>query len=197
MILHLEMGPGYQQAIAELGAMGQSIIDACAAGLKTGGKIAAGNVVENYLSGQSLKRRTGNLARAVDSWPVTDTEVVVGVRPDAAVGRYSWLLGDESKTIVPKNSRFLAIPVGEALTAAGVPRYSSPRDVPDGFFIRSKGKLLFGYKKGERGRFRLLFVLVKSVFIQGTGALYDGVVESADDMAMAIETEIAKRTGAA
>jgi hypothetical protein len=153
-------------------------------------------IVENHLTGQALKRRSGNLARAVDSWPVTDTDVVVGVRPDAAVGRYKWLLGDEQKTIVPKRSKYLAIPIGEALTASGVPKYSSPRDVQDGFFIKSKGRLLFGYKKGKKGRFRPLFILVKSVFVQGTGALADGVAESIDDIGSAIETEISKRIGA-
>lgn len=33
-------------------------------------------------------------------------------------------------TIVPKNGKFLAIPLAPALTGAGVSRYPSPRDVP-------------------------------------------------------------------
>jgi len=196
MNFYLEMGPGYEKAVADLGAMGRSFVEAVAAGLQKGGKIAAGNVVENHLTGQDLKRRSGSLARAVDSWPVTDTDVVVGVRAGAAVDRYKWLLGDEQKTIVPKKSKFLAIPIGEGLTAAGVPRYSSPRQVQDGFFVNTKGRLLFGYKRGKRGKFRPLFVLVKSVFVQGTGALYDGVMESIDDIGYCIEAEIDKRIGA-
>ena len=197
MNFQLQMGPGYERTVADMGAMGRSVVEAVAAGLQKGGKIAAANVIENYLTGQALKRRSGGLARAVDSWPVTDTDVVIGVREGAAVDRYKWLLGDESKTIVPKNSRFLTIPIGEGLTAAGVPRYSSPRDVQDGFIVKTKGRLLFGYKRGKKGKFRPLFILVKSVFIQGSGALYDGVLESIDDIGLAIEAELDKRTGAA
>lgn len=198
MKLVMEMGPGYGHAVRRLGRMGQAIIDACAEGLEIGAKIAAGHVVSEHLSGQDLKRRTGDLARAVDGWMEGDTEAVIGVRENSAVDRYAWILGDEQKTITPKNSKFLAIPIGEGLTSAGAARFKSPREVEGGFFIRSKkGQLLFGYKKGKRGKFRPLFVLVKSVLVQGTGSLYDGVMESMDDMGQAIERAIDRRLGAA
>ncbi len=192
----IEMGPNYEQAVAELGEMGAAIAAACAAGLQKGGRIAAGNVIENYLMGQALKPRTRNLARAVDSWPVTDTDVAIGVRPNSAVDHYKWLLSDEDRTIKPRK-KFLAIPIGEGLTGAGVAKFSSPREVNDGFFIRTKsGSLLFGRKNGKRGKFRALFVMVTSVFVQGSGALLDGVLDSLDDISGAMEDEIAKRTGA-
>jgi len=105
-------------------------------------------------------------------------------------------LGDEQKTIVPKRSKFLAIPIGEGLTPAGVARYSSPRQVSGGFFVNTGGKLLFGYKQGKRGKFRALFVLVKSVLVQGSGALYDGVDESLDNITDSMQTEIDKAAGA-
>ncbi len=190
MIMQLEMGPGFARVVSKLGSMGDAVVAACSAGLKKGVKIAAGKVASDYLSGQALKRRSGNLARAVDGWMAGDLDGVVGVKPNSAVSKYAWLLTDEQKTITPKNAKFLTIPIGENLTSAGVARYSSPRQVPDGFFIKSKGKLLFGYKKGKRGKFRPLFVLVKSVFIQGSGALYDGVFDSLDDIAGEIENEI-------
>ncbi len=196
MMIQLEMGPNFQQVVKELGSMGAAVVDASSEGLKEGVKYAAGRVVKDYLSGQSLKRRTGQLARAVDGWMAGPLEGVVGVREGAAVDKYKWLLGDESKTITPKKSKFLAIPIGEGLTGAGVPRYASPRQVPGGFFVRTKaGNLLFGYKKGKRGKFRPLFVLVKSVFVQGSGALYDGVTDSLDDITDSIESKIGKVTG--
>jgi len=78
-------------------------------------------------------------------------------------------------------------------SGTGVARFTSPRQVEDGFFLKSKrGQLLFGRKNGKRGKFRPLFVLVTSVFVQGSGALYDGVMASLDDIADAIETEIGK-----
>lgn len=194
-MLHLEMGPNFKQVIAELGSTGQAVIDACSEGLKKGVKFAAGKVASDYLSGQSLKRRTGQLARAVDGWMISDSEAVVGVRPNSAVEKYKWLLGDEQKTITPKRAKFLTIPIGENLTGAGVARFSSPRQVPDGFFVKTKGRLLFGYKRGKRGKFRALFVLVKSVFVQGSGALYDGVTDSLDDITKQMETEIGKKIG--
>lgn len=194
-MLQLEMGPNFQRVVNELGSMGRVVIDACSEGLAKGVKFAAGKVASDYLSGQSLKRRTGQLARAVDGWMISPNEAVVGVRPNSAVEKYKWLLGDEQKTITPKRAKFLTIPIGENLTGAGVARFSSPRQVPDGFFIKSKGRLLFGYKKGKRGKFRALFVLVKSVFVQGSGALYDGVTDSLDDITEQMETEIGKKTG--
>jgi len=196
MMLQIEMGPNFQRVVAELSSMGRNVLDACSEGLKKGVKVAAGNVAKGYLTGQSLKRRTGRLAAAVDGWMVGDLEGVVGVRPSSAVEKYKWLLGDEDKTIVPKKSKFLAIPIGEGLTGAGVARYASPREVTDGFFVKTKGRLLFGVKRGKRGKFRPLFVLVKSVFVQGSGALYDGVEDSLDDISKLMESEIEKKTGA-
>jgi hypothetical protein len=37
-----------------------------------------------------------------------------------------------------------------------------------------------------------LFVLVKSVFVQGSGALYDGVNDSLDDITGSMQSEIDK-----
>jgi len=197
MMILLEMGPEFQRVQRELSGLGQAVVDACSTGLEKGVKITAGIVGSDYLSGQGLKRRSGQLARAVQGWMAGELDGVVGVRPNSAVEKYKWLLGDEQKTITPKRAKFLAIPIAEGLTSAGVARYSSPRQVPDGFFVKTKGKLLFGYKRGKKGKFRPLFILVKSVFIQGSGALYDGVTDSVDDIAGAIETEIERKTGAA
>lgn len=194
MRVTLQMAKGFDRTVDKLSSMGRDVIQACSKGLGTGVKIAAGHVSAEFLSGQALKRRTGQLAKAIDGWLEDKLQGVVGVRPGAVVDKYKWLLGDEQKTITPKNAKFLTIPIGEGLTPAGVARYRSPRDVPDGFFVRTKGSLLFGYKKGKRGKFRPLFTLVKSVLVQGSGALADGVTESIGDITAAMQTEIAKVT---
>ena len=54
------------------------------------------------------------------------------------------------------------------------------------------GRLLFGYKIGKKGKFRAMFTLVKSVFVQGTGALADGVLEKTDDGVGIIQGEVEK-----
>jgi len=195
MMIQLEMGPNFQRVVSGLSSMGQAIFEACSEGLAKGVKLAAGKVASDYLSGQALKRRTGRLARSVDGWMEGPLDGVVGVSEDSGVEDYKWLLGDEQKTITPKKAKFLAIPIGEGLTASGVPRFASPRQVPDGFFVSTKGRLLFGTKRGKRGKFRPLFTLVKSVLVQGSGALYDGVMDSLDDIGDAMETEIDKKTG--
>ena len=194
MIISLEMGPDFNATVEKLGSMGRAVLEACSIGLEKGANIAASNVVSDYLSGQSLKRRSGQLAREVEGWMAGPLDAVVGVRGKSTVDKYKWLLGDEDKTITPKKSKFLTIPIGEGLTSAGAARFSSPRQVPDGFFVKVGGRLLFGYKKGKKGKFRALFTLVKSVFVQGTGALYDGVMDSVDDIAGSVETEIGKVT---
>ena len=196
MQISLEMGSGYQATKQTLGAMGQAIADACDAGLQIGGQIAAGNVVENYLSGQALKRRSGMLARELDSWPPGSGEVIIGIPEGSPVEHYAWLLSDEQIVITPKKGKFLAIPMGDNLTGAGVPRFTSPRQVPDGFFFTgSSGGLFFGTKPGPRARVRTLFVMKTEVLVQGSGALYDGVMESVPDMTAAIQRQISKVKG--
>jgi len=197
MMIQLQMGAGFEKTVAELGSMGDAIRRACSVGLKKGVKLAAGKVVSEHLSGQDLKRRSGRLAEAVDGWMAGELEGVVGVQEHSGAEAYKWILGTEQKTITPKKAKFLTIPIGENLTQAGVARYSSPRDVPDGFFFTGKsGGLFFGTKRGKRGKVRPLFVLKKSVTVTGSGALAAGVLDSADDITEAMTDEIARTTGA-
>lgn len=193
MMIQIEMGPGFDGVVADLGGMGQRVLDAASEGLGVGVKDTADHISASYLTGQALKSRTGMLRKALDGWMESKFDGVVGVREGSGVDQYKWLLGDEQKTITPKRSKFLAIPIGEALTPSGVVRdkYRSPRLVEDGFFIKSKsGRLLFGYKRGKRGKFRPLFVMVKSVLVQGSGALYDGVMDKVDDIGAAMKDRI-------
>jgi len=198
MLIRLEMGPGFAGVVRGLGTMGRAVIKAAGVGLGKGAIDAAQKLKRDYLTGQALKNRSGDLRRAVDGWREGPLEAVVGVRPASAVDKYKWLLGDEEKTIVPRQSKFLAIPIGEGLTSTGRAKYKSPWDKPEGFFVKTNGRLLFGYKRGKtaRAKFRPLFVLVKSVLVQGTGALWDAVDDSLDDITSEMQTEIDKVTGA-
>ncbi|MEA3367986.1 MAG: hypothetical protein U9R68_07720 [Planctomycetota bacterium] len=196
MQLMFEMGPEFKDVVNDLSEAGKAVRAAASEGLAEGVSYAADHVSEQFLSGQYLKVRTGNLRRAVDGWMASDLDGVVGVPADRPVQDYMYLLGDETKTIRPKRAKFLAIPIGENLTSAGVPRFDSPRDVPDGFFFRSKaGQLLFGHRKGKtsRARVRPLFVLKKEVTVHGTGALLDGVEESLDKITAAISKRLDKK----
>jgi hypothetical protein len=195
MMIQLEMGPTFNQVIAELGALGDKVRKGASKGMKLGVKDAANHVSSGYLTGQALKSRTGFLRKAVDGWMADILEGVIGVRPGSAVEHYKWLLSDEERTITPKRAKFLTIPIGEGLTPSGVPRYASPRERPDGFFVNTGGRLLFGYKRGKRGKFRPLFVLVKSVLVQGSGALYDGVMDKVDDIAGSMANSIDEALG--
>jgi len=192
MQITLEMSPDFNRTVGELSSLGASLVRAASTGLAKGVKIAASCIVRDFLTGQALKRRTGTMARVVTGWLAEPLHGVVGIPDNSPVDRYAWLLGDERKTIVPTKSKFLTIPIGENLTAAGVAKYTSPRQVPDGFFVNTNGRLLFGRKNGKRGKFRALFLLVKSVTIQGTGALKDGVESQLDNIIADMETEIGK-----
>jgi hypothetical protein len=93
--------------------------------------LAAGHAVKNYLSGQRLNRRTGSLARSVvgralrvNGIPAMEIGIFGG-----PAARYAGIQ-EHGGVIVPKRAKALAMPVGGALTAAGVPRWASPRDYP-------------------------------------------------------------------
>ncbi|MFA5553466.1 MAG: hypothetical protein WDA68_02770, partial [Phycisphaerae bacterium] len=192
MIVQLQMGQEFNAAVSKLGAMGQELVEACSSGLQKGGKLAVGVIASDYLSGQSLKRRTGMLAKHIGSWLPGQLHLVIGVPDNSPVDKYKWLLGGESKTITPKRGKSLTIPIGEALTAAGVPKYQSVREASlqlGTTIFRLKGKNVLGYKRGKKGKFRPLFVLVKSVFVQGSDALADGVLDNLDVISGEIETE--------
>jgi len=191
MQIQLELGPEFQKTLAELGGLGDAVSRAASVGLSKVVSYSATYVVTNYLTGQAIKARSHAMQRAVQGWMAGDFEGIVGVKPNSGVDKYAWLLGEESKTIVPRKGKFLAIPIGENLTNQGA-KFTSPRQIPNGFFVRVGGRLLFGYKNGKKGKFRAMFTLVKSVFVQGTGALADGTLEWIDAHPNTIKDEVEK-----
>lgn len=103
---------------------------------------AAGYIIANKLSGQVLKRRSGALARSLIGRAVYDSRGLPGLRVGTFRGpadRYAAVLEHGTRglnpespfpTIVPVRARYLAMPVDDALTPAGVARWRSPRDFP-------------------------------------------------------------------
>jgi len=208
MMISLELGPEFQQTLASLSSMGDRVALATSKGLGLAVEFGASNVQNKYLSGQSLKMRSGNLVKAVTGWKESAFDAVIGVNPgtpqSGLVKNYMWQLGDETKTITAKKpGGMLAIPIGKdyggyALSGAGLlkDKYSgsgSLRDrLPDAFVIESKGRLLLGIQPTKRSKFRPLFVLVPSVTVHGSGALADGVLDAVDGMTNILESEITK-----
>jgi len=93
---------------------------------------------------------------------------------------------EEGGIIRPKKGRFLAIPMSNAKTAAGVPRWPSPRAVPGlfsislggrVFLVRKQGEgLEFLYRLKERVRIPATHYLARAVKRQ-TKPLIDGLIE--------------------
>lgn len=80
------------------------------------------------VSGNPLARRTGGLARSIESavegegWDTQLRNRISG-RPDA-------IAHEEGRTIVPRNARNLTIPLDDNLTAAGVPIFPRASALP-------------------------------------------------------------------
>lgn len=206
MQITLEMGPDFANTLASLGRVADDVRRAVHAGMEIGADNIGLHISKNLLMGQYLKPRSRNLSKAVGGWMEGSLHAVIGVRPNSGVDDYAWLLGDnpenQPKTIRPKNAKYLAIPIGEALTTNGVAKWASPRDAEKDLgaknFVmipmKTGNQYLLGYRRGktERARFRPLFVLVKSVQIYDTGAIVDGTYEKLDGMTQDIQSQLDK-----
>jgi hypothetical protein len=147
---------------------------------------------EAELSGQRLKTRTGTGRRSVTYRVYSDAQnVVVEAGPDLSKAKYM-RAQDQGATITPKRSANLAIPIGEALTAKGVGRFSARQVIENpaafgyvGTFVHNR--IIFG-KKGDKGIVPL-FVLKSKVTLKAVGfmahtlsekkAWADGVISDA------------------
>jgi phage gpG-like protein len=128
--------------------------------------LAQRQMIEN-VSGRILKRRSGTLARSI-AFTLEETSTglkgEVGVTKEGPAQRYAGI-HITGGTITPRRARYLAIPLAPAaLTPAGVPRFSSPRQVSGLFVIRSKAGNLLLVRRHRRG-LQPFFLLVRSVTI--------------------------------
>lgn len=121
-----------------------------------------------------FRKRTGALGDSVGFSSTREVgggfETSAGFR-DGPVAAYAAVQEFGKANITPKNAKLLSIPVGEALTGTGVPRYGSPLDVPDSLdptWIFPKGRNPLFVTRDENDEIdEVLFVGVKSVSIEG------------------------------
>lgn len=154
---------------------------------------------------ERLAMRTGTLAKSpaftVGKGEESDTFPQLTVRVGGRAGgkelRYA-ALQEFGGTVRPVKGQFLAIPVGPALTAAGVPRFATARDVPGLTFIRlaGNGAILAKVKKG-RGKnapstLEVWFDLRRSVTIKGKHFVRDGVRPAFDGFNVRIADAITR-----
>ena len=154
------------------------------------------------LASQGLVRqRTGHLKQSLNSsdakkdgagWFAT-----VGFRK-GVVDAYAETV-ERGRTFTP-SKQLLAIPVGEALTAAGVARYRSPRDVSDGFWRQSVSGFV-GFYQWVGKRLNLLFIGRRRVEVKafkplqrsldGTRGQFKGIYEA--EVAVALRKALGGR----
>lgn len=146
----------------------------------------------------TIKRRTGNLARSIVGFGNVE-----GGRPGFEVGvlrgpalAYAGVqeLGTKGKnpaspypTIVPKRGKALAIPVGPALTPAGVARYLGPRSYPTPLHFEPilRGKVI-GRLVTEHDE--TAYLLLRSVDIAPKHYLQTGVEKALPQLVLDLET---------
>jgi hypothetical protein len=99
---------------------------------------------------QHLYKRSGKLVQSIK-----DSVTVSGQKFDDIEGRIGSSLvyaniQEYGGDIVPKNSKYLAIPLPAAMDSRGIPLMASPRDWANTFVAKSKaGNLLIFQKKGK------------------------------------------------
>lgn len=161
----------------------------------------AGRISKNYLSGQRVNRRSGNLARSITGQGVRINGVPalqVGIFRGPSLKYAATIeLGTKGKnpdspipTIRPRSGQALAVPVGdEVLTGAGVDRFGGPRNFPgELYFIpfRNSGVAVGGlYSAVQRDigqqfglrEARAAYLLLTEVDIEPRYFLRDGFQE--------------------
>lgn len=131
-----------------------------------------GAVQKNIGTGGLIGRRTGNLARAI-RFEVTPDPLTGTVWPDPDKVPYG-SIQEEGGTVIPKHSRFLAIPLEAMLTGNGVARGTARqvKDNPGAFGFASTfihGGVIFGKVLGAaKASVIPLFALKSSVVIPAT-----------------------------
>lgn len=125
----------------------------------------------------TLSRRSGNAIASIKG-SVRVTGQALGDIKGHIGGAFYLRIQEFGGTIRPKNSKYLTIPLGEALNADGTPKKKSAREWNNTFVAMSKaGNLIIFQKRGRQ--IVPLYVLKKQVTIParlGMGkALRDGI----------------------
>lgn len=141
------MGPSIRaSARRELGLVGEHL----------------GTYYRDHFEDSGLHVRSGDMKRSGTAMPVE--EDANGLRGGLLVGQglpYA-PLQEFGGTIFPTKGTYLTIPIGEALTPSGVPRFTALEAEDAGYSTFIKGRIIFGVKDGV---LYPLFLLVTSVTI--------------------------------
>jgi len=140
------------------------------------------------LAGTVLKVRSGMLRRSIIGKVDGDSRIILSAGDGQRV-RYA-AIHEYGGTIRPKRGKYLAIPVGPALTSSGVARYASPRDVPGLTFAQSrKGQpMLVQAQKAGRGKTgraagTVMFLLRRQVTIRARPFMGPAMKKTAEALA--------------
>lgn len=137
---------------------------------------------------RNLTRRTGQLARG---WVLPQMATGFGSVTMTFVNETKYArIQEEGGTITPKRSKFLAIPLDAAKTAAGVARIS-PRDLPDRQTFVAKGIIFFKSSKNDP-KPTPMFALKKSVTLPPRMGAWGVILSSERKYAKAVVTAVNK-----
>lgn len=163
----------------------KDVMQAIGIAFERGSSKAAAYIIKNFLSGNPIHRRTGNLARSVEGiYEVVDglPRIRVGVFRSPASNYASML--ERGGTIYPKKAKALAMPVNSAVTPAGVSRFGdSPRNYPGELkFIPIRNKpslvgLLVPVSDNESVKMQAAYLLLRKVNIKPRPYLREGVMQ--------------------
>ena len=129
-----------------------------------------------------LRSRTGQLVRSIRG-EVTEAGDLLELRLSAGRDRqlrYA-AMQEYGGTIRPKRARWLTIPVGAALTPAGVPRYASAREAGQLRFVPIDGARAL-LVRDRRGRSDILYVLRKRSTIREKSFMRDAFSAATRDL---------------
>lgn len=141
-IIKIDLSPQSTQLIKTLKDKTdkEKFLKALDAQFKKEANLTKTHIVRNFLSGNPLKRRSGNLAKSIVGSSLGIKSKTPGykigvLRGPSLAYASTQEFGTKGKnpdspisTITPKRAKALAMPLGPALTRAGVRRRESPKD---------------------------------------------------------------------
>lgn len=157
-------------------------------------------VVRRKLTGDPLKHRTRNLARAIfHRVELMGHTILTRVGVDLSKARYG-RAHELGTVITAKNAKNLTIPVGEALTKSGVPRFTAREFIRA---TRSGGPGLYGFTSSfvnqnktailgvrKSGDYKAVFLLRQRTELPERPFLSSSLDENRGDIERALETGI-------
>ena len=161
-----------------------------------------GFIAKKFLSGQVLRRRTGNLARSVEGiYEVSEglPRLRVGVFKSPA--RNYARIQEFGGTITPKKAKSLAVPVGaRAITPAGVAKYASPREYPGDlqYIPINRGNVVAilvdpkEKRKAQGERMKATYLLLRRVRVKARPFLRPGVMAFLPELTAEVSRAVRK-----